>query len=179
VPFRAALRRATNESFVLYLISAFFCALRAFFRNRLDTSLEVLALRQQIVVLKRQRPRPPLTRFDRFFWTSLKQVWPRWSELLKLGFEISERTVARYLRRLRRRRDPNAGLRFSPIIVRRLLPWIFFAVPIVTFKLLYCFFVIEHGRCRILHFNVTSRPSSEWVVQQLREAFPESARYRM
>ena len=66
VPFRAALRRATNESFVLYLISAFLCALRAFFRSRLDTSLEVLALRQQIAVLKRQRPRPPLTRFDRF-----------------------------------------------------------------------------------------------------------------
>ena len=48
----------------------------------------------------------------------------------------------------------------------------FFAVPTLTFKLLYCFFVIEHGKARILHFNVTSRPSSDWVVQQLREAFP-------
>jgi putative transposase len=47
----------------------------------------------------------------------------------------------------------------------------FFAVPTVTFKLLYCF-VIEHGRRRILHFNITSRPSSEWVVQELRAAFP-------
>ena len=55
---------------MLYLISAFFCALRAFVRSRLDTSVEVLALRQQIAVLKRQRPRPPLTRFDRFFWTA-------------------------------------------------------------------------------------------------------------
>ena len=54
----------------------------------------------------------------------------------------------------------------------------FFAVPTVTFKLLYCFFVIEHGRRRILHFNVTSRPSSEWVVQELREAFPEFGQYR-
>ena len=54
----------------------------------------------------------------------------------------------------------------------------FFAVPTVTFKLLYCFFVIEHDRRRILHFNVTSRPSSEWVVQQLREAFPEAGRFR-
>ena len=82
MPFRAALRRATNEWFVFYLISAFLCALRAFFRSRLDTSLEVLALRQQIAVLKRQRPRPPLTRFDRFFWATLKQVWPRWSDVL-------------------------------------------------------------------------------------------------
>ena len=54
----------------------------------------------------------------------------------------------------------------------------FFAVPTVTFKLLYCFFVIEHGRRKILHFNITSRPSSKWVVQQLREAFPEAGRYR-
>jgi hypothetical protein len=44
--------------------------------------------------------------------------------------------------------------------------------------LLFCFFVIEHGRRRILHFNVTTRPTSDWVVQQLREAFPESAQYR-
>jgi putative transposase len=37
---------------------------------------------------------------------------------------------------------------------------------------LYCFFVIHHGRRRILHFNVTQHPTSQWVVQQLREAFP-------
>ena len=43
---------------------------------------------------------------------------------------------------------------------------------------MYCFFVIEHARRKILHFNVTSHPSSEWVVQQLREAFPEAAPYR-
>ena len=54
----------------------------------------------------------------------------------------------------------------------------FFTVPTLTFQLLYCFFVIEHGRRRILHFNVTSRPTSEWVVQQLREAFPEAGPYR-
>jgi hypothetical protein len=41
-----------------------------------------------------------------------------------------------------------------------------------------CFFVIEHGRRRILHFNVTSQLSSEWVVQQLREAFPDAGQYR-
>ena len=54
----------------------------------------------------------------------------------------------------------------------------FFTVPTMTFQLLYCFFVIEHGRRRILHFNVTSRPTSEWVVQQLREEFPEAGPYR-
>jgi hypothetical protein len=54
----------------------------------------------------------------------------------------------------------------------------FFTVPTVTFQLLYCFFVIEHGRRRILHFNVTDHPTAEWVVQQLREAFPEAGPYR-
>jgi transposase InsO family protein len=54
----------------------------------------------------------------------------------------------------------------------------FFTVPTVTFQLLYCFFVIEHGRRRILHFNVTHHPTAEWVVQQLRAAFPEAGHYR-
>jgi hypothetical protein len=47
----------------------------------------------------------------------------------------------------------------------------FFTVPTLTFQLLYCFFVIEHGRRRVLHFNVTGHPAAEWVVQQLREAY--------
>ena len=54
----------------------------------------------------------------------------------------------------------------------------FFTVPTLTFRLLYCFFVIEHGRRRILHFNVTRHPSAVWVVEQLREVFPEAAPYR-
>src|ERR1700730_10597791 len=48
----------------------------------------------------------------------------------------------------------------------------FSAVPALTFGVLYCFFVIAHDRRRILHCNVTRCPTSEWIVQQLREAFP-------
>jgi transposase InsO family protein len=48
----------------------------------------------------------------------------------------------------------------------------FFTVPTVTFKLLYCFFIIRHDRRSILHCNVTRYPTSAWIVQQLREAFP-------
>src|SRR5260221_12217938 len=52
----------------------------------------------------------------------------------------------------------------------------FFTVPTITFGVLYCFFVISHDRRRILHFTVTCHPTSLWIVQQLREAFPfESA----
>ena len=52
----------------------------------------------------------------------------------------------------------------------------FFTVPTVRFSVLYCFFVISHDRRQILLFNVTKHPTSVWIVQQLREAFPfESA----
>jgi hypothetical protein len=90
-------------------------------------------------------------------------------ELLKLGFEVSERTVARYLQRLRRRADP--GKRWLAFLANHreaIVAFDFFTVPTPTFKLLYCFFVIEHERRRILHFNVTRHPTSEWVTQQLR-----------
>jgi hypothetical protein len=48
----------------------------------------------------------------------------------------------------------------------------FFTVPTLTFGVLYCFFIISHDRRRILHFNVTRHPTSTWIAQQLREAFP-------
>ena len=47
-----------------------------------------------------------------------------------------------------------------------------FAVPTASLRLLYGFFVIEHGRRHIVHFNATFHPTSAWVMQQLREAFP-------
>jgi transposase InsO family protein len=48
----------------------------------------------------------------------------------------------------------------------------FFTVPTVTFRVLYCFFILSHDRRQILHLNVTRHPTSLWIVQQLREAFP-------
>jgi transposase InsO family protein len=98
---------------------------------------------------------------------------------LKLGFVVSERTVARYLRRIRRRRDPGKQwLAFLQNHREAIVAFDFFTVPMVNFQLLYCFFVIEHARRRILHFNVTRHPSADWVVQQLRAAFPEAGCYR-
>lgn len=51
-------------------------------------------------------------------------------------------------------------------------------MPTVTFQVRYCFFVIEHARRKILHFNITSHPTADWVVQQLRATFPEAGAYR-
>jgi hypothetical protein len=64
------------------LIAALLAAIRVFFRRRVNTSLEVLALRQQVAVLKRMRPRPSLNRFDRLFWITLRHIWPRWSDVV-------------------------------------------------------------------------------------------------
>ena len=54
----------------------------------------------------------------------------------------------------------------------------FFTVPTITFGALYCFFVIRHDRRRILHVNVTKHPTSGWIIQQLREAFPFEASHK-
>ena len=64
--------------FILDLVTA----IRVFFTCRTDLALELLALRQQVAVLKRKRPRPKLSRMDRLFWTALRNVWSRWAEVL-------------------------------------------------------------------------------------------------
>ena len=102
------------------------------------------------------------------------------AELLKLGYDVSERTVSRYMPRkpaspdaierwktfLRNHRDAIGGMDFL-------------TVPTVTFGVLYVFFIIDHARRRIRHVNVTAHPNAAWVIQQLREAFPfdETLRY--
>ncbi len=215
-------------------------AVRVFFRTRRDNAVEILALRQQLAVLKRKQPRPRLNPLDRLFWICLRRVWSRWADVLvvakprtvvrwhragfrllwkwrsrarggrpkataeicalirrlaqenptwgapkihgeieKLGFVVSERTVARYLRLIRRRGGSSQSwLTFLRNHREAIAAFDFFTVPTATFQLLYCFFVIDHDRRRILHCNVAAHPDSEWVVQQLREAFPDAGPYQ-
>src|SRR5258707_4440863 len=98
-------------------------------------------------------------------------------ELLMLGFDVSERTISRWMKRAPR--DPEPARRWLTFLRNHreaIAAMDFFTVPTITFSVLYCFFVISHDRRRILHFNVTKHPTSLWIVQQLREAFPfESA----
>jgi putative transposase len=94
-------------------------------------------------------------------------------ELKMLGHEISERTVPRWMRKVPRNAEP--ARRWAAFLSNHreaISAMDFFTVPTVTFGVLYGFFVIAHERRRILHFNVTRQPTSAWVVQQLREAFP-------
>jgi transposase InsO family protein len=100
-------------------------------------------------------------------------------ELHKLGFVVSQRTVARYLRRLHPRSNgAKRWLAFLQNHREAIVAFDFFTVPTLTFQLLHCCFVIEPGRRRILHCNVTRHPIAEWVVPQRREAFPEAGPYR-
>jgi putative transposase len=96
-------------------------------------------------------------------------------ELLMLGFDVSERTISRWMKRVPR--DPPAQ-RWRAFLANHreaIAAMDFFTVPRIRFGVLYCFFVIGHDRRRIMHFNITKHPTSSWIIQQLREAFPFGA----
>jgi hypothetical protein len=101
------------------------------------------------------------------------------AELEKLGLSVSLATVSRYLPR----RPPDQGQRQRWMTFLRnhkdgIAAMDFFVVPTVGFRLLYVWFVIDHGRRRIIHFNVTTNPTAQWVTQQLRESFPDHSAFR-
>ncbi len=100
-----------------------------------------------------------------------------YEELLKLGFDdISERTVARYLRSFRSKYPDKRKSDLWKVFLKNhrheTAAMDFFVVSTFGLKLFYCFFIIHHNRREILHFNVTRHPTALWVCQQLREAFP-------
>ena len=210
-----------------------------FFRGRPSLLLANLALRQQLVALKRRHPRPSLGLFDKLFWVIARWIWSAWKhslilvtpetvvrwhrtgfriywrlisrvrrpvgrrptpkevrelifrmvvenptwgaprihgELRMLGFELSERTISRWMKRAPR--DPDRAKRWLAFLRNHreaIAAMDFFTAPTITFGVLYCFFVISHDRRRILHVNVTKHPTSGWIIQQLREAFPFEA----
>jgi putative transposase len=94
-------------------------------------------------------------------------------ELLKLGFNVSETTVSRWVRRVPRNPDPaKRWIAFLRNHREAIAAMDFFTVPTLTFGVLYCFFVIGHDRLKILGVNVTRNPNALWIVQQMREAWP-------
>jgi hypothetical protein len=75
-------------------------------------------------------------------------------ELLMLGFDVSERSVSRWMKRAPR--DPELARRWLAFLRNHreaIMAMDFFTVPTVTFNLLYCFFIISHDRRRIVHIN--------------------------
>ncbi len=198
-------------------------------RCRHDLATENLALRQQLAVMKYQRPRPRVTDADRLFWLFLSRIWSGWhaslhivqpatvvrwhrqgfryywlwksrhqgrprvdpeiralirrmcqanplwgaprvhGELLKLGIEVSETTVSKYM--IKHRGPPSQNWRtFLQNHAKELIALDFFTVPTATFRVLFVLVILSHDRRRILHFNVTEHPTAAWTARQLLEA---------
>jgi transposase InsO family protein len=99
-------------------------------------------------------------------------------ELLKLGFDVAQSSVAKYM--VKRRGPPSQGWR---TFLRNHAPDIaamdLFVVPTIGFDLLYALVIIRLDRRQLIWTNVTQHPTAEWIARQLTEAFPwdEAPRY--
>jgi putative transposase len=92
-------------------------------------------------------------------------------ELLKLGIEISQATVSKYM--LHPQKPPSQFWRtFLDNHQDCLAAMDFFTVPTATFRALYVFIVLSHDRRQVVYFNATEHPTARWTAQQLVEAFP-------
>lgn len=133
--------------------------------------------------VRRGKPgRPAISPDTRALIRRMSRENPGWGaprihgELLKLGIDIGETSVSKYL--LHGRKPPSQTWRtFLENHIQSLVSVDFFTVPTIRFQILYVFLVLAHDRRRIVHFAVTARPTAEWTAHQLREAFPwETAR---
>jgi putative transposase len=217
------------------LFSELFSWLSSRFRGRVELELEIIALRHQLAVLRRQQPgRTQLFSIDRLIWVWPYRLWPRFlkvivvvkpatvirwhrqgfrlywhwrsrsgrpsfnrevrylmrqmsnanplwgaprihGELLKLGIDVSQSTVAKYMMRRQGRPSPTwrSFLRNEAIGIAAID---LFVAPSVTFRLLFVMLVLAHDRRKIVRFNVTQHPTAGWLSRQVTEAFP--CRYR-
>jgi transposase InsO family protein len=128
-------------------------------RPQIDTELRVLILRMSV--------ENPLWGAPRIH-----------GELLKLGFEVAQSSVAKYM--VKRRGSPSQGWRtflcnHAPDIAAMDL----FVVPTIGFDLLYAFVIVRLDRRDLVWINVTAIPTAEWVARQITEALPwnEAPRY--
>jgi transposase InsO family protein len=216
------------------------CALIGFFRLRVVLQAEILVLRHQLNVLRRQLPkRATLSNLDRLVFVGLYRVaptvldalnvlkpetvirwhragfraywrwksrphggWPRTSadiqqliremslvnpfwgaprihgELLKLGIDVGQTSVAKYM--AKRRRPPSQGWRtFLRNHADAIAAMDMFVVPTISFRLLYGLLIVRHSRRELFWLGVTEHPSAEWIARQLTEAWgwKEAPRY--
>jgi len=127
---------------------------------------------------KRGPGRPPVSPEIRELIRPMAEADPLWGaphihgELLRLGIDISERTVSN----LMPKRDPRPPSPTWITFLRNhrdtMASVDFFTVVTVTFGILYVFIVLSHGRRELLQFNVTAHPSAEWTARQTVQAFP-------
>src|SRR6202047_143277 len=121
--------------------------------------------------------RPTVPADIRALIRTMAQANPRWGaprihgELLKLGIDICQSTVAKYV--VRRRQPPSQTWRtFLRNHIGQIVAADFFVVPTATYRLLFVLVLLAHDRRRIRYVAVTAHPTAAWTAQQLREAFP-------
>ena len=101
------------------------------------------------------------------FWGAPPRIH---GELLKLGIDVSQTTVAKYMAKARR--PPSQGWRtFLHNHANGIASMDFFVVPTVSFRLLYGILILRHARRELLLLGVTAHPTAEWIAQQLVESF--------
>ncbi len=136
--------------------------------------------------LKSRPGRPPIPPETRELIRRMANENPSWGQerianelWVKLGIQVSPRTVSKYLSR-RPTRRPRGDLRWSTFLrlhAQGIIACDFLVAVTATFRLLYVFVVIEHRSRRLIHCNVTAHPSAAWTLQQLREAIGFQDRY--
>ena len=96
-------------------------------------------------------------------------------ELLKLGFDVAQSTVARYM--CRRWRPPSQGWRtFLSNHADGIAAVDLFVLPTIAFQILYCLVIVRHGRRRWVSFGVTANPTAEWISRQVHRGVPVGPR---
>jgi hypothetical protein len=121
--------------------------------------------------------RPPIETDFRELIRRMSMENPLWGaprihgELLKLGFEVAQSTVAKYM--VKRHGPPSQGWR---TFLRNHAPDVaaidMFVVPTIGFKLLYGIVIMRLDRRRLVWINVTANPTADWIARQITEAFP-------
>jgi transposase InsO family protein len=124
--------------------------------------------------------RPPIGVDVRALIRKMHRANPLWGaprihgELQKLGIEIGETTVAKYLGRCPASPSPTWRT-FLRTHLSECASMDFFTVPTATFRVLFVVVILSHDRRCVIHVNVTDHPTSAWTRQQIREAFPDQS----
>src|ERR1035437_6150994 len=124
---------------------------------------------------RRRGGRPTLPTEIRKFIREMSIANPLWGaprihgELLKLGIDIGQTSVAKYM--VKRRGPPSQGWKtFLHYHADGIAAMDLFVVPTISFRLLYGLLIMGHGRRQILWFGVTANPTAEWIANQVTEA---------
>jgi hypothetical protein len=133
----------------------------------------------------RRGGRPPIEAELRALIRQMSTENPLWGaprihgELLKLGFEVAQSSVAKYM--VRQRRPPSQGWRTFLHNAQDIAAMDLFVVPTIGFDLLYAYVIVRLDRRELVWISVTTRPTAEWLARQITEAFPwnEAPRYML